>query len=249
MALEIKPVENLPEFKPGDDVGTIVAEHVLAGEMTLSDDDVLVVAQKIISKAEGCAIDLDSIEPGKLAKGFAPEAGKDPRVVQAILDQSRRVIKMEDGVIISETRHGFVCANAGIDTSNVNDEGVVLPLPGDPDQSAFRLREQVREATGQSPAVVISDTWGRPWREGQVNFAIGVNGLNPLRDHRGKQDTSGQELTETVIADADELAAAAELVMGKTKAIPVALVTGYRKVSEHGNGRDLVRAPERDFFR
>lgn len=249
MSLTLEPVDGLPEFGEGDAVGELIGKRLNNKGIELNDADVIVVAQKIVSKSEGAAVELETIEPGPLAGRFAPEAGKDPRVIQAILDHSERIIKMENGVIISETTHGFICANAGLDTSNIEQEGVILPLPEDPDRSARRIRDQIDDETGTAPAVVISDTWGRPWREGQVNFAIGVSGMGALRDYRGETDTNGQELEETIIAEADELASAAELVMGKTREVPAVLVRGYHRVGEQGTGQELVRPAEKDFFR
>lgn len=246
MSLSFHPVQNLPDIRAGDDLGTMLGETIKNQSIT---GDVLVVAQKIVSKAEDCGIELNSIEPGKMAQAYAPKASKDPRVIQAIFDQAHRIIKMEAGVIIAETHHGFVCANAGLDMSNLEEEGVILPLPEDPDQSAWRIHEKLSDILDDAPAVIISDTWGRPWREGQVNFAIGAFGLNPLRDYRGEHDTSGKELEETIIAEADELAAGAELVMRKTNKIPAVLVEGYDSPGEKGTAQTLVRDPETDFFR
>jgi len=237
---------DLPDIQAGDNLGRLIAEAI--EEQNLN-GTVLVIAQKIVSKAEDCAISLERIEPGKMARAYAPKADKDPRVIQAIFDHSRRVIKMEAGVIIAETDHGFVCANAGLDMSNLEREGEILPLPPAPDQSAKQIRRELTELDGGPPAVIISDTWGRPWREGQVNFAIGVAGMEPLRDYRGTHDTSGHVLEETVIAEADELAGAAELVMGKTKKVPAVIIDGYQSPGEKGTARDLIRDPEMDFFR
>ena len=244
--LKLQPVRGLPEIQPGDLLGPRLSELIQGKELA---GDVLVIAQKIVSKAEGCAIDLDSIDPGKMARAYAPKAGKDPRVIQAIFDHSRRIIKMESGVIIAETHHGFVCANAGLDMSNIEENDTILPLPEDPDRSALRIRDALKNELDSAPAVIITDTWGRPWREGQVNFAIGVDGLNPLRDYRGQRDSFGKQLEETIIAEADELAGAAELVMGKTKKVPAVLIDGYQRPEGMGTGRDLVRNPEKDFFR
>jgi coenzyme F420-0:L-glutamate ligase/coenzyme F420-1:gamma-L-glutamate ligase len=242
--LEILPVEGIPEVRPGDDVAGLVAGAVA---QDLSAGDVLVVTHKVVSKAEGRLVDLRAVEPSALAKGFAARYGKDPRQIEVVLRESRRVVRMDRGLIISETHHGFVCANAGVDASNVPGEDVVCLLPVDPDASAARLRDAL--ATRADLAVIISDSFGRAWREGIADVAIGVAGMQPLADYRGEIDPHGFPLAASVLAVADELAAAAELVMGKTAGIPVAIVRGYPYQRAAGTGRELIMPPERDLFR
>jgi coenzyme F420-0:L-glutamate ligase / coenzyme F420-1:gamma-L-glutamate ligase len=244
--LEVLPVEGLPEVRPGDDVAGLVAE---AAGKDLRAGDVVVVTHKVVSKAEGRLVDLRAVEPSALAKGFAASSGKDPRQIEVVLRESRRIVRMDRGLIISETHHGFVCANAGVDASNVPGEDVVCLLPMDPDASAARLRETLAARSGSDLAVIVSDSFGRAWREGITNVAIGVAGMQPLADYRGETDPHGFPLVASVLATADELAAAAELVMGKTAGIPVAIVRGYPYERAAGTGRALIMPPERDLFR
>ena len=240
------PVEGFPEVRPDDDLEALVAGAV--GD-TLRSGDVLVVTHKIMSKAEGRLVDLGSVEPSALAKEYAARWGKDPRQIEVVLRESRRVVRMDRGVVISETRHGFVCANAGVDASNVPGEETVCLLPVDPDRSAARLREALRRRLGVEVAVVVSDSFGRAWRFGITDVAIGVSGMDPLADYRGQNDPHGYPMEASVLAVADELAAAAELVMGKTDGVPVAIVRGYAYGRDAGTGQDLLMPPERDMFR
>jgi coenzyme F420-0:L-glutamate ligase/coenzyme F420-1:gamma-L-glutamate ligase len=203
-----------------------------------------VVAQKVVSKAEGAEIDLRAVDPSALARAWAAQWHKDPRLIEVVLQQSRRVVKMDRGVLIAETHHGFVAANAGVDQSNVPGEDRATLLPADPDASARRLRRQLG-----CGAVIVSDTFGRPWREGLVNVAIGVSGLHPLDDYRGRADYTGKPLQSTIVATADEIAAAAGLVMRKADGVPVALVSGLEWPPAEGSGRALVRDPAHDLFR
>ena len=240
------PVEGFPEVRPDDDLEALVAGAV--GD-TLRSGDVLVVTHKIMSKAEGRLVDLGSVEPSALAKEYAVRWAKDPRQIEVVLRESRRVVRMDRGVVISETRHGFVCANAGVDASNVPGEDTVCLLPVDPDRSAARLREALRRRLGVEVAVVVSDSFGRAWRFGITDVAIGVSGMDPLADYRGQNDPHGYPMEASVLAVADELAAAAELVMGKTDGVPVAIVRGYAYGRDAGTGQDLLMPPERDMFR
>ena len=246
--IEIFPVVGLPEIKPGDDVARLIAEALVAQDVRIQPGDVLVVAQKIVSKAEGRIVLLDSIEPSERALSWAKAWDKDARAVELVLRESKRIVRMERGIIISETQHGFVCANAGIDLSNAPD-GTAILLPVDPDASARALKEKLDATLHTDMEVIISDTFGRPWREGLVNVALGVAGLAPLIDYRGEKDSSGKLLQATIIAFADEIASAAELVMGKSDRIPVAIVRGVQAPSRDGSGRDLIRPPEKDLFR
>lgn len=242
--LELIPVEGLPEVRPGDDLAALIAGH--AG---LRDGDVVVVAQKVVSKAEGRVVALASVTAGDEANAIAPKliARPDPRFVQVVLDESVRILR-SDRVLITETRHGFVCANAGVDHSNTGDAGVLTLLPIDPDRSAQVLAAGLRERTGARVAVVVSDTFGRPWRLGIVNVALGVAGMTALVDLRGTDDDGGQPLHATVLAVADDVAAAAGLVMGKTNRTPAVVVRGLQ-LAGAGAGRELVRPPSEDLFR
>jgi len=247
-ALQIVPLTGLPEVAPGENLAAMIVEAVLRQGLVLRQGDVLVVAQKIVSKAEGRIVRLGAIEPSERAKRWAEEYHKDPRVIELVLREADGIVRMERGVIVARTRHGFVCANAGVDTSNVP-EGMAALLPEDPDRSARTLQEQCARAFGVHLAVIVSDTFGRPWREGLVNVALGVAGMTPLLDYRGRRDAHGKMLQATIIALADELAAAAGLVMGKADRVPVAVVQGVAMAGAHGGGRDLIRAAERDLFR
>lgn len=246
--IQIIPVTGLPEVVEGDDLGALIAQAVRSASLEVCDRDLFVVAQKIVSKAEGRVVRLDTVEPSEPARQWASEHDKDARVIEVVLRESARLVKMERGVIISETHHGFVCANAGVDASNVAKGSVVL-LPLDPDRSARRLRRDLEKSFGVRLAVIVSDTFGRPWREGLVNVALGVSGLRPLIDYRGQLDSHGQLLRVTVIAAADEIASAAELVMKKSSGVAVAVVRGLDYEAGEGGGGELVRAPERDLFR
>lgn len=248
--LEIVGLPPIPEIRPGDDLVGSIGYAVEASGKGLRADDILVVTQKVVSKAEGRLVDLRTIEPSAFALDFATKWDKDPRQVEVVLRESQRIVRMDRGVLISETRHGFVCANAGVDASNVEAETVCL-LPEDPDASAAAIRDGLRKRFGVAPGVIISDSFGRPWRVGIVNVAIGVAGLGPLADYRGFQDDAGYELHVTVIAVADELACAAELVANKLDKRPITLIRGYKPPVPMvpGTARDLVMDPSRDMFR
>jgi coenzyme F420-0:L-glutamate ligase/coenzyme F420-1:gamma-L-glutamate ligase len=243
--LRVFPLEGIPEVEDGDDLGALLAG---AAERAggLEDGDVIVVAQKVVSKSEGRVVDLASIEPSQRAVELAGDG--DPRHVEAILRESKRVVRSRPPLLIVETKHGFVCASGGVDASNAKGAGTVVLLPLDPDASATRLRDDLRTRTGRDVAVIVSDSFGRPWRQGTTDVALGVAGLAPLLDLRGTVDAAGYELQGTQIAVADELAGAAELVLGKTRAVPAAVVRGYRATGD-GSGRDLLMPPERDLFR
>jgi coenzyme F420-0:L-glutamate ligase / coenzyme F420-1:gamma-L-glutamate ligase len=244
--LEVLPVRGIPEVRPGDDLPELI---VLATGEDLRARDILVVTHKIVSKAEGRLVDLGAVEPSALAKGFAARYGRDPRQVEVVLRESRRVVRMDRGLIISETHHGFVCANAGVDASNLPGDHTVCLLPVDPDASAARLREALTARTGSELAVIVSDSFGRPWREGITDVAIGVAGMDPLADYRGQRDPYGYPLEASILAVADELAAAAELVMGKTEGIPAAIIRNYPYKQGPGSALNLLMGPERDLFR
>lgn len=241
--LELIGVEGMPEVQPGDDLAKLIAAHA-----QLSTGDILVVAQKIVSKAEGRLVDLTQVTPSEEAQRIAQRliAAPDPRMVQVVLDESVRVLRSER-VLITETHHGYVSANSGVDHSNVA-AGLLSLLPVDPDASAEKIRSGLRATTGADVAVIISDTFGRPWRLGIVNVALGVSGLPALIDLRGTLDDAGQPLRATVVAVADEIAASAGLVMGKTERTPVVVVRGL-ELEGQGSGRDLIRPADEDLFR
>ncbi|HZT32315.1 MAG TPA: coenzyme F420-0:L-glutamate ligase [Bryobacteraceae bacterium] len=244
MELRITGLTGLPEIRAGDDLAALIRAAAARAGLALDARTVVVVAQKIVSKAEGAVVDLADITPSALARTWAAQSGKDPRLIELVLRESVRVVKMDRGVLITETRLGHVAANAGVDQSNVPGTDRATVLPADPDGSARRLRD----ALGCG-AVILSDTFGRPWREGLVNVAIGVAGLGPLADLRGTRDRDGRTLGATIVAIADELACAAGLVMRKAEGVPVALVSGFEWRAEEGSARALIRPPERDLFR
>jgi coenzyme F420-0:L-glutamate ligase / coenzyme F420-1:gamma-L-glutamate ligase len=247
-SIQIIPLAELPEIGPGDDLSRLIVEAVKAQDLRIREGDIFVLAQKIVSKAEGRIVQLDSIRPSERAEHWAAEYQKDARVIELVLGEASRIVRMERGVIITETRHGFVCANAGVDVSNAP-EGTAILLPEDADRSARALQMQLKQDFAVHVAVIIADSFGRPWREGLVNVALGVAGIAPLVDYRGTRDSSGKTLQATVIARADELAAAAELVMGKTNRVPVAILRGVVSSEEAGSGRDLIRSAATDIFR
>ena len=245
--LRVVPVPGLPEVRPGDDLAGMVAAACEAA-IGLRDGDVVVVTQKVVSKAEGRIVDLREVEPSEEARRIAAEDEKDPRQVEVVLRESVRIVRRGNGVLVTETRHGFVCANAGVDLSNAPGENVAVLLPVDPDASAERLRSAL-EARGAGPlGVVVSDTFGRPWREGLVDVAIGCAGFAPITDWRGGRDLAGRELQVTATATADQLAAAAGLLMGKDAGIPAVWIEG---VELTGDGRvaATLREPAADLFR
>jgi len=246
MSVEITGVAGIGEITPGADLATLIVDATQA--RPLADGDVVVVTHKIVSKAEGQLVDLRTVTPSALAVRIAEQFGKDARQVEVVLRESVRIVRMERGIIISETRHGLICANAAVDASNVAGETVCL-LPRDPDASAARIRAGLRERTGADVAVIISDSFGRPWRNGIINIAIGVAGMQPLTDYRGQTDPFGNDLRITVIAVADELACASELVMGKVENVPVAVIRGYPYDRTNGTGHDLIMDPAKDLFR
>lgn len=251
MPSEIRVVglDGIPEVRPGDDVVEMIVQALAASSVELLEGDVLVVTHKIVSKAEGRLVDLETVEPSALALKWAEAWDKDARQVEVVFQDAKRVVRMDRGVLICETRHGFICANAGVDASNVPGDHIVCLLPLDPDASAQAIREGFGERLGVRPAIIISDSFGRPWRKGIVNIAIGIAGMSPFADYRGVTDPYGYDLRVSVMAVADELAATAELLAGKTDARPVALIRGYDYTRGDGAARELVMDPERDLFR
>ncbi|MCZ6770112.1 MAG: coenzyme F420-0:L-glutamate ligase [Acidobacteria bacterium] len=246
--LQVIGVPGIPEVATGVNLGTLIAQSIGKAGLEVKDKDILVVAQKIVSKAEGQVLDLADVEPSPLAHRWATTHGKDARLVEIVLRESRRLLRMERGLLIVETWHGFVCANARVDTSNTP-RGKVTLLPKDSDSSAAQIRQEMEREFGVQLAVIVSDTFGRPWREGLVNVALGVAGMQPFVDYRGQMDGFGRKLQVTRIAVADELASTAELVMGKTKGVPVALIRGMAYPPGEGHGRQILRSSERDLFR
>jgi coenzyme F420-0:L-glutamate ligase/coenzyme F420-1:gamma-L-glutamate ligase len=251
--LEVRALDGIPEIAEGDDLGAILGDAVdrEADLLPLRADDVLVVTQKIVSKAEGAVVDLSTVEPRPEAIEFATRHDRDPRQIEVVLREARRVVRMANGVLITETHHGFVCANGGIDASNVGPGSghLVTLLPRDPDASAARIRHAVAERFGVDLPVIVSDSFGRPWRWGIVDVAIGVSGMLPLEDLRGVADHDGRVMRSTVRAVADEIASAAELAFGKTTARPAALVRGANPTRGEATIRDALIPPESDLFR
>jgi coenzyme F420-0:L-glutamate ligase/coenzyme F420-1:gamma-L-glutamate ligase len=247
--LELVALDGIDEVRAGDDLAELIAQGAAASGVTLADDDVLVVTQKIVSKAEGRLVELASVEPSDFARSWAVRWGKDPRQVELVLRESASIVRMgPGGLIISRTRHGLVCANAGVDVSNVGGGDVASLLPLDPDASATRLRENLRERTGAAPAIVVSDSFGRPWRNGIVNVAIGAAGIEALRDMRGEPDAAGRPMQATLIAVADQLASAADLAGGKVDGRPVVVVRGFAWRQSDAGASVLVMEADRDLF-
>ena len=239
--IQIVPVAGIPELREGDDLGALIAERI-----DLEDGDIVVVAQKAVSKIEGRVVRLDDVEPSDRARELA--GGEDPRRLEVILREAKRIVRTRPPLVIAETPHGFVCASAGVDASNTPEAGMLVLLPLDPDASAERLRGRLRELTGRDVGVLVTDSFGRPWRQGTTDVAIGAAGVHVLLDLKGRRDRTGYELHATTIAVADELAGAAELAMGKLDGIPAAVVRGVDAAGA-GRARDLVMPTERDLFR
>jgi coenzyme F420-0:L-glutamate ligase/coenzyme F420-1:gamma-L-glutamate ligase len=247
--VELVALGGIGEVAPGDDLAGLIVDGATLSGLRLADDDVVVVTQKIVSKAEGRLVELATVEPSQLARDWAERWGKDPRQVELVLRESASIVRMAPGgLIVSRTRHGLVCANAGVDVSNVGGGDVASLLPIDPDASARRIRDGLRERTQAAPAVIISDSFGRPWRNGIVNVAIGSAGIEAVRDMRGEPDAAGREMRATVIAVADELASAADLAGGKVDGRPVVVLGGYPGRPSEAGASALVMAPERDLF-
>jgi coenzyme F420-0:L-glutamate ligase/coenzyme F420-1:gamma-L-glutamate ligase len=241
-------LRNLPAIKKGDDVGKEIVQCASRQGEDLREEDVVVIAQKIVSKSEGRVVDLKEINPSDFAREVAQQTRRSPRHVEVILRETSRMVRMQKSHLITQTKHGFICANAGVDRSNVPGKSNVILLPEDPDKSALLIRDRIYELTKRNVAIIISDTFGRPWRLGYVNVAIGVAGMKPLKDYRGIKDMYNRTLNVTMMAVADELASTAELVMNKTDRIPVAIIRGYSYPKGDGSAKDLIRPPELDMF-
>ncbi|HXV38177.1 MAG TPA: coenzyme F420-0:L-glutamate ligase [Nitrosopumilaceae archaeon] len=246
MTIQIIPVQIDKDIQEHEDIVNLIL--LSPSKPEIQDGDILVITQKIISKQECSIVNLSQVTPSLLATGIASEYKKDPRIIQLILDQTKRIVRMNDGVIIVETPHGFVCANAGVDESNVKD-GHVTILPKNSDESAKKIQQEIQKKTGKNVAVIISDTFGRPFREGQTNSAIGISGISSITDYVGTKDTFGKILHVTAIAIADEICSAAELVMGKSLQTPIAIVRNYKISNSEGSVNDLLRKRSTDLFR
>jgi len=247
--IRIIPIRLRGEIRPGDSIADKLLESMRPRDLRFASGDILVVKHKVISKSEGQIVDLDTIQPSDESIAWAKQHSLDARVIELALRESRSVIRRQNGVLITETRHGFLCANSGVDVSNVDGGRHALLLPNHPDGSATSLRRELKKRTGISLAVIITDSFGRPWREGLVDFAIGIAGMKPLRDDRGRCDPHGYKMKASVEAVADELASAAGLVCGKLNRAPACIVRGFRYASGTGGVRELLRPAENDLFR
>jgi len=250
MKVEVLGVTGLPIITRGDDLAKMICEAMVRQESSIQNRDIIIITHVIVSRSEGNVVDLDKVVPSEFARAFAKRFNKDPNLTEIILQESRSIVRMRHGKLITETKHGFVCANSGVDQSNVPGERKVALLPRNPDGSAQEIRRKIRELTGKDVAVIISDTHGRPLRNGEINIAIGVAGMNPIRDRRKEKDLFGYTLKIKRTAIADELSSAAELVIGQAdEAIPVAVIRGYHyPKSESAKATDLVRPREKDLF-
>jgi len=248
--IQIIGVKGLPIIKEGDDIAKLICDAAKQQGNPVQDGDIIVVTHVFASRAEGSVINLDTVVPSEFARAWAQKFDKDPALVEVILRESKRIIRMDDGKLITETKHGFICANSGVDRSNVLGECNVALLPKNPDSSARKIRRRISKLTGKDVAVIISDTHGRPLRQGEINIAIGVAGINPIRDRRGEIDLFGYVLKVKRTAIADELASAAELVIGQAnEGVPVAIIRGYLYLrSEKGKATELIRPKQEDLF-
>lgn len=248
--IQLLPVRTIPEVEAGAPLGRLIVEAATRCGETVKPGDIVVVAQKIVSKAEGRIVRLESVTPSERARSVAESLGKhDARLVEVVLRETRRIVRMGHGVLIVETLHGFVCANAGVDLSNVDGGSSACLLPEDPDASARRISHEIEALTGVAAPVIVSDTFGRPWREGLVDVAIGLDGMGAMTDCRDQVDPHGYSLRVSALADADQLAGAAGLVFRKTERVPVCVIRGFPYCRGEGSARDLVRAAQRDLFR
>jgi len=248
--ISVIPVEGLPIIKQGDDLADLIVKAAEKQGTPIQEGDILVVTHVVVSRAEGNVVDLKDVVPSEFAKNIAQQYDKDPALVEVVLRESKNIIRMGDGHIIAETKHGFICANAGVDRSNVPGENIVAPLPKDPDLSAQKIRRRIREYTGKDVAVIVSDTHGRALRNGEINIAVGIAGIKPIRDRRGETDLFGYILRVKQTAIADELSSAAELVIGQaSEGIPVAIIRGYpHPKAEEATAKDLIRPKEKALF-
>jgi coenzyme F420-0:L-glutamate ligase / coenzyme F420-1:gamma-L-glutamate ligase len=247
--ISLTAIEGIPMIKAGDNLAALIADGLNHTGLKLEHGDILVVCQKVISKAEGRVLNLNDIEPSEFAKNLAARWEKDPRAVEVVLRQTNRIVRNDNGVIIVETGPGWVCANAGVDESNSLEDDRAILLPEDPDASARALRDELRKRFGVTVAVLITDTFGRPWRDGLTEVCLGIAGMNPMLDLRGTNDLGGRELHHTVIAIADDIACAAGLLMEKAGATPAVVLRGYQYEPFEGSAKVLIRPPQADLFR
>jgi coenzyme F420-0:L-glutamate ligase/coenzyme F420-1:gamma-L-glutamate ligase len=248
-SLTLTAIEGIPMIRAGDNLAGLIADAIAGMDLRLRDGDILSICQKIVSKAEGRLVDLNDIKPSPLARKFAERWDKDARAIELVLRQTSRIVRMDNAVLIVETGPGWVCANAGIDESNSLEDDRAILLPEDPDASASRIRNELKRLTGAEIAVIITDTFGRPWRDGLTEVCLGIAGMDPMLDLRGTTDLGGRELHHTVIAIADELAAAAGLLMPKAGATPAVLIRGYQYKAVEGSAKALIRPAASDLFR
>jgi len=253
MEVKLIGIKSIPLIKEGDNIADFILKAMIEDDINIENGDIFVIAETVIAKAEGNIIDLNSIKPSLKAQELSKKTGKDPRLVEAIIQKSNEIIKVGPDFIISETKHGFICANAGIDESNV-DMGMATPIPDDPDKSASLIRNDIEKATNKEVVIIISDTQGRAFREGAIGTTVGISGMNPLWDRKGEKDLFGRELQTTSIAVADELAASASILMGQAdEGIPVVLIKGVEythRLKNHKSGaRELIRPKKLDVFR
>jgi len=248
--IKIIPIKGIPIIKEGDDIGELIVKASKAQGIEIKDGDIIVITHVVVSRAEGRIVNLDEVKPSKFAETIAEQYGKDPALVEVVLREAKSIIRMGRGHIITETKHGFICANAGVDKSNVPGERMVALLPENPDLSARKIRSRIMELTGKDVAVIISDTHGRALRNGEINIAIGVAGIEPIKDRRGERDLFGYTLKIKRTAIADELSSAAELVIGQAdEGIPAAIIRGYKyKRSEKATSQNLIRPKEKSLF-
>lgn len=249
--IRVIAVEGLPLIKKGDNLGKLIVEAAAKQKTPLQEKDIVVVTHVVVSKAEGNVINLDEVSPSEQAKDIAAKTGKDPALVEVVLHETKEIVRLNKNSIITETKNGIVCANAGVDRSNVSGDRNVVPLPEDPNASARSIRQEIKRLTGANVAVIVSDTHGRPFRMGEINVAVGVAGIMPIRDRRGEKDLFGYVLRIKQTAIADELSSAAELVIGQaSEGIPAAIIRGYNyKAAENVSGLELTRPKEKDLFR
>jgi len=243
-------IKGIPIVKENDNLAELISKAAEGQGTPLEEDDIIVVTHVIISRAEGHTVNLDKVTPSEFSKRIAAESGKDPALIEVVLREAKSIVRMRDNHLITETHHGFICANSGVDRSNVPGERMVAPLPENPDRSAWIMRHEIKKITGKTVAVIISDTHGRPFREGETNIAIGVAGISPILDRRGRKDLFGYTLTIKRTAIADELASAAELVIGQSdEAVPAAIIRGYPYTrNETSSVKDLIRPKEKNLF-
>ena len=247
--IKILGVPDFPIIEIDDDLPQIISDKIQEAEITLENNDIIVVTQRICSIAEGQIKNLNTYTPSNFAVEWAEKYSKDARLIEAVLQESKNIIRKENGILITETKHGFICANSGIDNSNVKGDQNICLLPKNPDLSCKKIKDKIKKQLSKNVSVVMTDTFGRPWRMGQTNIAIGIAGINPLQNYVGKKDIFNRTLKHTMICIADEIASAAELVMGKTNMMPVAIVKGYQYDKNNDSISNIIREKDFDLFR